>query len=316
MADEKVVVLGASNVDIKGRSISAVYTRLKNPGRVEITAGGVGRNIAENLSRLGIHTILLSAIGKEGLSEMILRVSQEAGVDTSRILVSEELHSGIFMAVINSRGELESSISDMTILTEITPSYVMAHKEVFDEASYMVIDADVPENTLSLCLKMAKEKGIPACVEPVSPAKAQVMVPYLNEMTLITPNREEVEVLVGRQIINEDDIKRAGDELVGRGVHFVIITLGPEGVYCASRDFSDFVSSISTVVVDSVGAGDALVAGVVTAFLNKYSFLDAVKFGIGAATLTLNTSCAVYPRLTVDAVKEVVNKARAGHQVK
>ena len=55
MSEKKVVVIGASNVDIKGRSISAVYSRMKNPGRIKITAGGVGRNIAENLSRLGVN---------------------------------------------------------------------------------------------------------------------------------------------------------------------------------------------------------------------------------------------------------------------
>jgi len=310
MEKNRVVVIGASNVDIKGRSVSAVYSRMKNPGRIEITAGGVGRNIAENLSRIGIPTVLLSSVGERDFVSVIKDETGRAGVDISRIRVLENVHSGIFMAVINPRGELEASISDMTALSYITPDYVVSQKEVFDDADYLVLDADIPEETLELALSVAREKGLPVCVEPVSPAKAKVMRHYLRNITLTTPNREEVEVLVERPIITSDDIKQAGMELLRRGVRYVIITLGPEGVYCASEEFSGFIPSISTLVVDSVGAGDALVAGVVAGFLWGVNFFEAVKYGISAATLTLMTSHAVNPSISRESLMEMFDKVR------
>jgi pseudouridine kinase len=312
VGEGKVLVVGASNVDIKGRSISAVYSRMKNPGTIKISAGGVGRNIAENLSRLGVKTQLLTAVGQKEFSRIILDETEKAGVDTSRIYLAEEEHSGIFMAVINSRGDLESSISDMSILSFITPEYILSHKDAFDEVQYVVLDADIPEETLELCIKLSKERNIPVCVEPVSPAKAQVMLPYLKDISLTTPNREEVEVLVGRSLQSSEDIKTAGAELLNKGLQYVIITLGPEGVYCTSREFSGFISSVSTVVVDSVGAGDALVGGVVTGFLKGLSFLEAVKWGVAAATLTLRTSQAVSPDISLATIEEIMGRIQTG----
>jgi pseudouridine kinase len=309
----KVVVVGASNIDIKGRSVSAVYSRMKNPGRVEITAGGVGRNIAENLSRLGISTTLLTAIGRRDFSSTLKDDTERAGVDLSRVLFVDDKHSGIFMAVINQRGEMESSISDMSILTHITPEYIARNSDVFDDAGYVVIDADIPEETLALVLHLAKLKNIPVCVEPVSPAKAKGMLKYIGDITITTPNREEVEILVGKTIVSGEDIQQAGEELLNLGVRYVIITLGPEGVYCASREFSGFVSSISTLVVDSVGAGDALVSGVVTGFLSGMEFFEAVKLGVAAATLTLTTSYAVNPKMDIYAVRELVGRIKMAY---
>lgn len=308
MESKKVVVIGASNLDIKGRCIGGVYSRLKNPGRIEITPGGVGRNIAENLSRLGIETVLLSAISKREFSGVILDETRAAGVDISRIVATEEKLSGIFMAVINTRGDLESSVSDMSILSLITPEYIRSNLEVFEGARFIVLDADVPENTLSLCLQIGRERGIPVCVEPVSPAKALVLVNHLKDITLTTPNREELEVLVNKPVVSGKDIQQAVGELIAKGVEYVIVTLGPEGVYCASKEFSGFIPSISTLVVDSVGAGDALVGGVVAGFLRGFGFFEAVKRGIAAATLTLTTSHAVNPEMSMEAVEEFVGK--------
>jgi len=312
VSEKKVVVVGASNVDIKGRSISAVYSRMKNPGRIKITAGGVGRNIAENLSRLGVKTVLLTAVGQKEFSRIILDETENAGVDTSRIFLAEKEHSGVFMAIINSRGDLESSISDMSILSFITPEYILSQKDVFDEAHYVVLDADIPVETLELCINLSKERSIPVCIEPVSPAKAQVMIPYLKDITITTPNREEVEVLVGRSLQSSEDIRAAGLELLDKGLHYVIITLGPEGVFCASREGDAFISSISTVVVDSVGAGDALVGGVVSGFLSGLDFMKSVKRGVAAATLTLRTGHAVSPEISLPAIDEILGRIQIG----
>lgn len=306
--DGHVVVIGASNVDIKGRGTGSVFSRVKNPGKIEISAGGVGRNIAENLSLLGVPTVLLSAMGHEGLSHLILDSTKGSGVDTSRLLYCDDVHSGIFMAIINPRGESDASVSDMSVLSRITPEYVKSNIDAFERASFLVLDADLPEETLILCLTVAKERGIPVCVEPVSTAKAQVIGSMLSDITMTTPNKEELEVMVDRSIVTEEDIINAGAELLERGVKYVIVTLGAEGVYCVSEEFKGFVPSISTIVVDSVGAGDALVAGVVAGFLNNMSIYESLRLGVASATLTLTTGRAVYPALSMDAARDYMKK--------
>ncbi len=305
--EKKVVVIGASNVDVKGRTVSKSFSRTKSPGKIELSAGGVGRNIAENISRLGFSTILLSAVGSEGFSQLIIDTTEEAGVDASRILRAPGM-SGIFMAIINSRGEVDSSVSDMSILSQITPTYIMDNADLFNKADYVIIDADIPEATLALCLSVTKEKSIPVCVEPVSPAKAQALMPYLGSITMTTPNREELESMVNRPLVSEEDIRCASLELLEKGVTYVVVTLGAEGVYCASHEFSGFIPSIRTMVVNSVGAGDALVAGVVSGFLKKQSFLESIKRGIACATIALMDENAVSPVISDAKITEFMEK--------
>ena len=305
--DKKVVVIGASNLDVKGRSLSKTISRTKNPGKVELSAGGVGRNVAENIARLGISSVLLSAVGSEGFSDIILEPTKQAGVDVSRVLKTQA-SSGIFLAIVNSRGELDASISDMSVLSKITPEYILDNIDVFDGASYLILDADIPEATLSLCLSVAKERKIPICIEPVSPSKAQILTGYLSGIEMTTPNREELEAMVNRTLSSEDDIKQAGNELLEIGVKYVIITLGAEGIYCVSKDYSGFIPSIRTMVVNSVGAGDALVSGVVSGLLRNMSFEDSIKLGIASATITIMEEGAVSSNLTISRAIELMSK--------
>ena len=305
--DKKVVVIGASNLDVKGRSVTKTFSRTKNPGKVELSAGGVGRNVAENIARLGIPSLLLSAVGSEGFSDIILNSAKQAGVDTSRVLRTNS-GSGIFLAIINTRGELDASISDMSALNKITPEYILDNSDALNGANYMILDADIPESTLALCLSLAKDRKIPVCIEPVSPAKAHSLTDYLADIDMTTPNREELEAMVNRTLSSEDDIRQAGNELLDKGVNYVVITLGAEGVYCVSKDYNGFIPSIRTMVVNSVGAGDALTAGVVSGFLRDMSFEDSIKLGIASATITITEDGAVSSNLTLPKVMEMMNK--------
>ncbi|MCQ2736519.1 MAG: carbohydrate kinase family protein [bacterium] len=305
--DKRVVVIGASNIDIKGRSRIKTFSKTKNPGNVEFSPGGVARNIAENLAKLGVGSVLLSAIGNEGFAEKITETTAKAGVDMSRILRCEQ-NSGIFLAVINSRGELDASISDMSILSEITPEYINANIDIIEKASYIVVDADIPDQALSTILSIAKRNFIPICVEPVSPARAHHLGEFLQDITLTTPNKEELESMVGRSVISEDDIKEAGDEIIKRGVKNLIVTLGSEGAYCVSKDFKGFIPSIRTMTVNSVGAGDALVSGTVAGILDGRDFQNAVKLGIACATITLMDEKAVAESLTMELAEKYAEK--------
>lgn len=115
---------------------------------------------------------------------------------------------------------------------------------------------------------------------------------------MVTPNREEAEVLAGFPLRTAEDIRRAGAELVNRGVRWAVITLGAEGVLAATAERIEFLPSISTVVTDTVGAGDALTAGTVCGLMEGLGFLAAVRRGIACATLTLGTRLAVHPELS------------------
>ena len=305
--DKKVVIIGASNIDIKGKSRTKTFSKTKNPGKVEFSPGGVGRNIAENLARLGINSTLLSVVGNEGFADLLLNSTKQAGVDVSRILKCDR-NSGIFLAIINSRGELDGSISDMGIMSELTPEYIKENIDVIKNSDYIVMDADVPDQTLLEVLNISKKYSIPICIEPVSPSRAHNIKDFMNGVTLTTPNKEELESLVNRQITSEKDIEIASEELLQMGVENIITTLGSEGAYCASKTFKGFIPSVRTMVINSVGAGDALVAGTIAGLMNGQSFEESVKWGIACATITITDEKAVSDKLTKEKAIEIARK--------
>lgn len=305
-------MVGACNVDVKGRSDGMLLSHTSNPGSVEVSAGGVGRNVAENLARLGQPTILLSAVGGDAYGQFLLEATRQAGVDTSRVLLAPEMRSCCFVALMNHRGDLEAAVADMGALQKVTVDYLATHEDLVRGASFLVLDADIPEESLLWCLEAAGRYGVPVCVEPISGARARGLVPHLGRITMVTPNREEAEVLVGYPLVTADDIARAGQDLVARGVRWAILTLGSEGVCAASPEGVEFLPSISTVVIDTVGAGDALTAGTVWGLLRGLSFLEAVRRGIVVATLTLGSRLAVHPELCPQLVERQSASATRG----
>ncbi|MCE1246563.1 MAG: carbohydrate kinase family protein [Firmicutes bacterium] len=302
-----VVVIGASNLDIKGKSFKTVVPYTSNPGQVEISAGGVGRNIAENLARLGINTTLISAVANDPFSDFLINETRNAGVDMDHVINVEDISSSLFLAVLNHRGDLMSAISDMAILNSITPDKLKERETVIRTADYIIVDADIPADSMDFILNISKETGIPVCVEPVSVDKARNLLPFLDRISIVTPNREEAEALGCMEIKGgAKGVIAVGDAILEKGVKSVIITLGAEGIYFASQETKRFISSISTVVEDSVGAGDSLVAGTVFGLCRGNSMYDAIRMGIAVATLTLTTKKAVHPALTPEILEDIM----------
>ncbi|MDO5296667.1 MAG: carbohydrate kinase family protein [bacterium] len=302
------LVIGASNFDIKGQTHSYHIDKTSNPGAVRNSAGGVARNIAENLARLGTKATLLSVVGNDLYGRQILETTRAAGVDLDHVKITDECGTGIFVAILNHYGDLVSAIADLDAISLITVDYLKENVQLFDDVSFVVIDADIPAESLKYCVAQCAERNIPICVEPVSVARAKQIVPYLSQLSMVTPNREEAEALVGFPLASAEDVKKAGKVLLDVGLKWVIITLGPEGVLYATEDEIEFLSSISTVVTDTVGAGDALTSGTISGLLEGLSLREAVKRGIACATLTLQTRLAVCPNINLDKVQSYIEK--------
>ncbi len=107
-----VVVVGGTNVDVVARPAAAAVPATSNPGRVTVTAGGVGRNVAENLARLGTRTVLLSAVGDDEHAALALAATAEAGVDLTHVRRTDDA-TGRYVALLDAGGELVGAVSDM-----------------------------------------------------------------------------------------------------------------------------------------------------------------------------------------------------------
>ncbi len=298
--ERHVLVIGSAGIDVKGRPDYGVTPGISTPGRIRSSMGGVARNIAENLARLEVPTWLLSAVGTDSAGEYILTSSSEAGVHTERILSVPEARTGHYMALLKPDGELDTAVSDYSITEHITPVYLENNADLFEQASLVVIDANLSTETLRTVFALAGKHNVPVCADPTAPSLASRLRPYLNRIHLITPNLAEADVLC-EQTVTERDTEAAiivAQTLVERGVRIAVITLGVRGLVYASGSDRGQIPAIRTEIRDETGAGDALTAGVIFGMVNQVPLDEAMRLGISAATLTLRSRETVVKELS------------------
>lgn len=116
----RVVVVGGVNIDFRARTNAAHIPATSNPGRLNAAPGGVGRNIAENLARLGTQVTLLGAVGNDPFADFVTTVTADVGVDVSH-LSRWTGPTGSYLAVLDDAGDLVTGVADMEATDAITP---------------------------------------------------------------------------------------------------------------------------------------------------------------------------------------------------
>jgi pseudouridine kinase len=301
-SDSPVLLFGSSSLDIVGRLEKDLITGTSNPANIRTSFGGVARNVAENLARLGLSTILLTAVGKDSVGDEILAYTAKSGVDTSLVIRTDQYPSGFYLAVLDSEGLLAFAIDDMRIVASITPDVIKSLYTLFEKANLIFIDANLSDPTIKTLFSLAKKAKVPVCADPTSANLAVRLIPYLNKIKIITPNASEAAVLIGHSFDASDRqaSMEAARSLVGLGVEIAIITLAEFGVCYATSETTGYISAIHTKVVDPTGAGDALTAAVTFGLINDIPLDDAIRLGVSAASLTLRYLGTVDPELSLE----------------
>ena len=302
-----VVVIGGANIDLRGRPEDALVGHTSNPGKINIGSGGVGRNIAHSLALLNVSVTLLSAVGDDGEGIRILEETGKAGVKTEQMIISGEHPTGIYLAILDSAGEMEVAVSDMQILEEITVEYLRSKAYLIKESKMVVVDTNIPEQSIQYVVELCNKVKVPLLVEPVSVEKAKKLRKVIDgsgrwTIDYMTPSRDELGSISGIKIDDDQDIDmvRAAEEIRRKGVKNVIVTLRERGIYVSSvgdygggERLDKFIKSYKGEVVDVTGAGDALVAGLVYGVFLGYPLEMAARFGLAAAALTISSKEAV-----------------------
>jgi pseudouridine kinase len=295
-----VLVIGAAGIDSKGRAQAPLTHGTSTPGIVRVSVGGTARNVADNLARLGVETVLLSAVGGDASGRRVLQNAAEVGLNTDFCLVEKEHRSAAYLAVLDNTGHLVVSVDDMAVLSCLTPQVINQNRELIKNAEMVVVDSNVPEKSIDALFKVAKRYKVRICADPTSTTLATRLMPHLPNIYMITPNIAEAEVLSGYTIENEDQALAAARHLVTKGVDIAIITLAEEGVVYATTDASGHIPARATEVVDSTGASDALTATVVFGLLNDIPIDESIRLGVSAAALTLACTDTVCVDLSLE----------------
>ena len=288
-------------MDLTGQAGVAIRTGDSLPGQVRASAGGVGRNIAEALARLGRLTKLIAALGDDGFAEDIVRQTSVAGVDLRATLRVPGQTTSTYLSVLDTAGEMQLAINDMGLVEALTAKVLSERWRDLEDAMAWVVDANLSEEALAYLFENAPDH-IPICAEPVSAIKAAKLTPWLSRIQLLKPNRMEAAALTGlAENSPAEDFTAALHDL---GVGRVVISLGEDGVLGSDATGEQFAQPVYPVTIKSVtGAGDTLMAALVDTYLAKLPLSKSLPWAQAAASLSLQSDRAIHPGLCEAAVR-------------
>jgi len=301
-SDRPVLVIGAAGLDMIGRLYNEPLEGTANPAAIRVSFGGVGRNVAENLARLGQPVGLITAVGQDPHGRELLAQLAGCEVDVSDCLSKPGVSTAAYLAIFHEDGTRHLVLEDMSALESLTAAYIQEHQECIDHASMIFLDANLSEETLAAVFSLAGAAHVPVCVDATSRRLVARLDPYLEKIYMICANSAEASALCEDVLTVSDETTglQAARYLVDRGVELAVVTLGEFGVAYATSETSGHVPAIRTPVVDPTGAGDALTATVLFGLLNDIPIDESVRLGVTAASLILRHRGTVLPGLTLE----------------
>ena len=295
-----VVVAGAVNVDIGGQSAGPLVGRDSNPGKVTVSMGGVGRNIAHNLRLLGVKVSLLTALGEDPHAGQVMDSCERLGIDLSRALHVPGGTTSTYLFLSDETGDMALAVSDMGIYEELTPAYFARHQTSLNAALFFVADPRPPAGALAY---LADHCTAPLLVDPVSTVKAEKVRPILGKLHTLKPNRIEAELLSGVSITDEASLNAAADALLATGLRRVFISLGADGVFAADHTSRLHLPVLPAKMVNTTGCGDAFMAAITWAYLQGTDLEHTALAGLGASAIAMEGAETINPALCEDALR-------------
>ena len=298
------VVVGGVNVDIGGKSHAPLVAADSNPGTVKISLGGVGRNIAHNLSLLGTDVRMLTAFGDDVNGQRFSASCAELGVDISHARRIAGGTTSTYLYLTDEKGEMALAVSDMEICKEITPAYLAGNLGLLQNAQVVIADANIPAESITY---LAENCTAPLFCDPVSTTKAEKLRPILHRIHTLKPNKLEAELLSGVKIETKEDVEKAADKLLELGVHRLFISLGGDGVYAAMGSERLWLPNLPGHMVNTTGCGDAFMAAIGWAYLEGMNLKETALAGLAAGSIAMESAETINPAMSATAIKNRIN---------
>ena len=303
-----VLVIGSAGLDIVGRAVESLRPGSSTPAVLRSSLGGVGRNVAENLARLGTEVVFVTAVGDDDEGRRLLDQTAAVGVNTQHCLRVPGEATGAYLAILDERGRLHLALDDMHVVESLTPEFIRECKDLFRGAVAAFLDANLPPRTLAAAVALARRLDVPVAADPTSLGLAPRLTPLLADIWLLTCNEAEVLALCPEFAPGETSAAERAVEfprrLIGKGVGIAIVAMAEAGVGYATAEISGHIPALQVDVIDPTGASDALSAAVIFGLLNEIPLDESVRLGVSASAVTLRTRGSVAPSLSLELLYE------------
>ena len=309
-----VLCIGGINLDRKLKALHPLRPGSSNACTAYESAGGVARNVAENLARLGLAVSLAGQVGRDAAAQAVLAPLQALSVDTRHCLVADSGNTGSYTAVLDDQGQLVMGMADMALTQSLLPAQLETMQGALD-ARLWLADMNLPQPSLSWLAQQAHTREKKLVMLAVSEPKMRQMPRELRGVNTLLLNRGELAAL--GSILGwanepaasiEAAVEFAFAKLRALGLQNLVVTQGKSGVWCVDANQTRCAHLVPQVpssarVVDETGAGDALCAGLCASYLRYPADVLAahVQRALRLAVLTVQSfetvSLAITPEL-------------------
>jgi pseudouridine kinase len=298
-----VVCVGAANLDRKLRALGTLAFGTSNPASGSESYGGVARNIAENLARLGTPVALLTAIGGDSSGAALLAHAETLGIDTRGALRLDDASSGTYTAVLDGHGEMAVALADMALYDRLDPAFIGARQAQLASAALVVADLNLPLASIDALVEQARRVDVALVLVAVSEPKMARLPRDLAGVRLLILNAGELATRVGRALDDDAAVEAAMRAVRAEGVQDLVVTRGAAGVLLTRGEAIERLAAPAAAVVDVTGAGDAFAAAVCWSLAQPDGDADlllACRRGLHLSSLTLATGDTVRADLGPD----------------
>ncbi|WP_319592395.1 ribokinase [uncultured Draconibacterium sp.] len=283
--NKKIVVIGSSNVDLimKMDHLPEKGETVTNADFFQVY-GGKGANQAVAAARAGGNVAFVSSVGEDAYTPQMLKNYKNDSIDTRFVFEEAGIASGHALIMIGDQGDNYLSVAPGANY-KLTPERVDQALPVFEEAGIIVMQYEIPEETIKHVIDLANTRNIPVLMN-FAPAR-QFDFSYIPKIDILVLNEVEAGFLAEMKVKNEQDAEQAAIKLIEQGVEKVIITLGAQGAFVRSKNEKIAVPAFKVNAVDTTAAGDTFCGAYAVANAEGMISRVALQFASAAAALSV-----------------------------
>ena len=302
--EDYVVGIGSANVDIYGKSLIGLKPKYDPPSKIMTSVGGVTRNVLCNLSSLNIHTKLLTTLGEDIFGSMIIEDCLKNNIDVNNIVKIKNESSGVFIQILDSKNDMHMALCDMSVNKNITVEYLKNNGDILQKAKIIFFDPSLPIESIEYLINLF---GVKIYLDPISDEYEKKIIPYINKIFALNPNKTELEILSDIKINSEDDLNKACDKLIKIGIKKLYVTLGDKGALFYSKE-KKIRKQFKPVedMINASGAGDSFFATIMFGNINKLKEERSLELGMAAGILAVKSKETVSPELSIENLKRII----------
>ncbi len=292
----EIVVVGAIKGNVTAKISAQMDMGQQNPGKISISYSGTGRNIAENLGRMGADAALVAVAGDDIAGRGAKRQLDELGVNTRFIKLLEGENTAMNIAILNIVDDLECALDNTDAYRQMGKEIVDEAKELLHGAKMICIDGSLPEETLQ---HLAQTSNAPLFFDPHTEEDAKKAKAFVGKFHTIKPNRAEASILCGMEIFSEEQLMAAGQWFADQGVKRTFITLSGGGVYYKEGLDEGILRPEQVLTfINEAGAGDAFSAAILDGTVRNMDVAELAAYGMKAAAIALEGKTEVNPLIS------------------